>query len=53
MHELLHIVGLCPDSVSHVDLIDLIVANYESLSYIKLKQIKNYVIKFTRIINSN
>jgi hypothetical protein len=35
MHEVLHIIGLCPDSFAHFDLIDLIVANYENLMYIK------------------
>lgn len=35
MHEVLHIIGLCPDSVTHFDLIDLIVVNYENLMYIK------------------
>jgi len=45
MHELLHIIGLCPDNVGHLDLLDLVVANYESLSYINLKSIRSYVIK--------
>ena len=45
MHEVLHTIGLCPDSFAHFDLIDLIVANYENLTYIKPKSIKNYVIK--------
>ena len=53
MHEILHIIGLCPDSFAHIDLIDILVANYENLAYIKPKQIKNqiinkYVIKRSR-----
>ena len=47
MHEVLHIIGLCPDSFAHIDLLDILVANFESLPYIKLKSIKSYVIKFT------
>lgn len=48
MHELLHVIGLCPDSFAHIDLLDIIVANFESLSYIhpkSIKSIKSYVIK--------
>ena len=45
MHEILHIIGLCPDTFAHTDLLDLVVANFESLPYIKLKSIKSYVIK--------
>lgn len=43
MHELLHIIGLCPDNLGHLDLLDLVVANYESLLYINLKKEKGYV----------
>ena len=39
MHEILNIIGLCPDSFSHIDLIDIFVANYENLTYIKPKEI--------------
>ena len=45
MHELLHIVGLCPDSFTHFDLSDLVVANYQNLSYININTIKYYVTK--------
>lgn len=45
MHEVFHIIGLCPDSFAHIDLLDIIVANFESFPYIKLKSIKSYVIK--------
>jgi hypothetical protein len=45
MHEVLHVIGLCPDSFAHIDLLDILVANFESLPYIKLKSIKSYVIK--------
>ena len=37
MHEILHIIGLCPDSFMHIDLIDIFVASYENLIYIKPK----------------
>jgi hypothetical protein len=39
MHEVLHIIGLCPDSFTHIDLIDIFIANYENLTYIKPKGI--------------
>ena len=39
MHELYHIVGICPDSFGHLDLMDLVIANYcnfiDFLKYIK------------------
>lgn len=28
MHEILHIIGICPDSLSHFDLIDVFMSNY-------------------------
>jgi hypothetical protein len=46
MHEVLHIIGLCPDNLSHPDILDFILMNYfpdawyfqkNSLSLIKLK----------------
>jgi len=46
MHEILHIFGICPDSLSHPDLLDFIFTNYfpdawyfqkNSLSLLKLK----------------
>lgn len=43
MHELLHIIGLCPDSFSHANLASLVVANQEIISDIKIKTIKEYV----------
>jgi len=50
MHEVLHIIGLCPDSFAHIDLIDIIVANYENLVYVKPKLIKKYVTRRTQSI---
>lgn len=32
MHEVLHFIGICPDSLSHLDLIDLITANHIQLT---------------------
>lgn len=45
MHEILHIIGLCPDSFSHMDLIDVFIANYENLTYIKPKEIIKNILK--------
>lgn len=45
MHEVMHIIGLCPDSLAHFDLTDLIVANHQNLPYINLNAIKYYVTK--------
>ena len=48
MHEVLHLIGLCPDSFAHIDLIDVFVANYENITYINPIQIlknKKYVTK--------
>jgi hypothetical protein len=45
MHEILHLIGLCPDSLSHFDLMDLVVSNHQSfLENLNLK-LKSYVIK--------
>ncbi len=35
--ELLHFLGLCPDSLSHIDILDLVFVNYyENISLLKL-----------------
>ena len=39
MHEVLHFIGLCPDHFAHINLIDVIVANYESLTHLNFKLI--------------
>jgi hypothetical protein len=39
MHEILHIIGLCHDSFTHPDLIDIFIANYESIISLKPKEI--------------
>ena len=46
MHEILHIIGLCPDTVVHLDLIDLLAIYYTELSFIldKTKLIINKII---------
>jgi hypothetical protein len=31
MHEILHIIGLCPDSFAHPDFLDFVVANYQNV----------------------
>ncbi len=43
MHEILHIIGLCPDSFAHMDLLDIITANYQSLTETNLKIIKQQI----------
>lgn len=48
MHELLHIVGLCPDSLAHIDLSDVVFANLQSIPYINLNTIKYHVTKRIR-----
>lgn len=39
MLDMLHFIGLCPDSISHLDLLDFIAANYQNLSYVNFKSI--------------
>jgi len=29
MHEILHIIGLCPDTLTHPNFIDAVVVNYQ------------------------
>ena len=43
METILHILGICPDSFSHVDILDIIVTNYNQiqLSIYKLLEIGN------------
>ena len=43
MHELIHIIGICPDNISHLDLIDLAVGNYQYIADIKIKTINSSV----------
>jgi hypothetical protein len=31
MHEILHLIGLCPDSFAHYDLLDIVIPNYETI----------------------
>ena len=39
MHEILHVIGLCPDNFMHIDLIDIFIANYDNLIHIKPKNL--------------
>jgi len=39
MHEILHVIGFCSDHFAHVNLIDFIMSNYESLIHFKPKLI--------------
>lgn len=32
--EIFHVIGLCPDSMSHVDLIDIVITNWNQLQII-------------------
>lgn len=47
MHEMLHFIGLCPDSFSHTNLIETVVTNYQTIVEVLNSNIKSYVIKFT------
>ena len=29
--EILHAIGLCPDSIAHIDLMDFVIANYTQI----------------------
>jgi hypothetical protein len=37
MHEWLHIIGLCPDSLFHQDILDILILNYQEINYEKIK----------------
>ena len=41
MHELLHIIGLCPDSLFHQDILDILILNYQEVisGFEKLKNL--------------
>ena len=41
MHEVLHIIGLCPDSMAHFDLLDLVVANNPIIGYLNVINYQN------------
>ena len=43
MHEILHIIGLCPDSFSHTSVIEIAVTNYQTIHDLLSLNIKNYV----------
>jgi len=47
MHEILHIIGLCPDSFTHTSLIETVATNYQTINDLINSNIKSYVIKFT------
>jgi hypothetical protein len=47
MHELLHFIGLCPDSITHNSLIETMVTNYQTIHDLLNLNLKNYVTKFT------
>lgn len=39
MHDIFHILGLCPDNLSHLDILDLIMYNYNGF----ITTIKNII----------
>jgi hypothetical protein len=47
MHEVLHFIGICPDSFSHTNLIEVVVTNYQTINDLINTNIKSYVTKFT------
>lgn len=38
--EFLHIIGICPDSISHIDIVDIIMVNYNEIQII-VNKLKN------------
>lgn len=38
--EFLHIIGICPDNVSHIDIMDIIIMNYNEIQ-IMISKIKS------------
>jgi|694.fasta_scaffold01065_33 hypothetical protein len=38
--EFLHIIGICPDSISHIDILDIIMVNYNEIQ-IMISKLKN------------
>ena len=52
MHEVLHFIGLCPDSFSHTNLIEMVVTNYQTVIDLLNTNIKGYVTKFTTSRNT-
>ncbi len=47
MHEVLHFIGLCPDSFSHTNLIEMVITNYQTVIDLLNTNIKGYVTKLT------
>ena len=46
MHELLHFIGICPDSFTHTNLIETVVTNYQTIVEVLNTNIKSHVTKF-------
>lgn len=46
MHEIFHIIGLCPDSFSHTSLLEVVVTNYQTINDLINTNFKSYVAKF-------
>ena len=49
MSEILHIIGLCPDGVSHPNIIDLILCSYSELQTLTF-QIKFKIAQLFKLI---
>jgi hypothetical protein len=43
MHELLHIIGFCSDSATHISLLSVVATNPQTIT--DIKTLKNYVTK--------
>ena len=41
MIEFLHILGVCPDSLNHIDLIDIIITNYNQIQLLIYNLLNN------------
>jgi len=40
MHELFHIIGLCPDNLAHLDVLDVLMSNYQEFTNILIRSFK-------------
>ena len=55
MHELFHTIGLCPDTLTHPNLISMLIASYQTIPFFNYKNIKQYVTQRirSRVVTTN
>ena len=46
MHELFHIIGICPDTLTHPHLIGIFIVSYQNILSSNYRNIKQYIINF-------